>query len=93
MDEVVISVDTSLFEQTLMMALISKSSDFNLIFNLTASKGLTRTTIFTFKLDAEVMQRSFTVVILDSETTTFQTPEMYEIASHKLFILRIKNVT
>ena len=39
------------------------------------------------------MQRSFTVVILDSGTTTFQMPEMYEIASHKLFILRIKNVT
>ena len=74
----VISVDTSLFEQTLMMALISKSSDFNLIFNLTANKGLTRTTIFNFKLDAEVMERSFTAVILDSATTTFQTPEMYE---------------
>ena len=36
MDEVVTSVDKSLFEQTLMMALISKSSDFNVIFNLTA---------------------------------------------------------
>ena len=89
MDEVVISVDTSLFEQTLMMAVISKSSDFNLIFNLTANKGLTRTTIFycqTWRWSHGKIIHSCNIRLRD-----YNIPDTGNV--WKLFILRIKNVT
>ena len=89
MDEVVISVDTSLFEQTLMMALISKSSDFNLIFNLTANKGLTRTTIFyfqTWRWSHGKIIHSCNVRLRD-----YNIPDTGNV--WKLFIFRIKNAT